>query len=178
MNCHTKFARLSRTAMTSQHGRLLQDSGFTKQDLTLASSLVLGRTITPPLGALCFPSGTVTGRWSSGRPAIQSIPRKAGLSTSRLRLQEILFMQRFGMSREQMMATVLPKTSSALSKLEHRAARWAMQSWGLCFPTTPSHFSSLRTDRSISGSTPTKRDAMQVLVLGDSFDLSASSRYP
>lgn len=180
MNCHTKFARLSQQAMTSQHGRLLQDSGFTRQDSTHTASRTLARTITQQLAVLYYRSQTVTGRWSSGRPAIQSIPRKAGLSTSRRQFREMLFMQRFGADEETVRkatALVLSKTSLALSRLESRALLLATPSWELLFPSTPSHFSSLRKGQCISGSIPTAQDLKHVVSLGDSFDWLALSQY-
>ena len=178
MNCHTKFARLSRPAMTSQHGRLLQDSGFTKQDLTRALSRASARTTIPPLGGSCFPSGTVTGRSSSGRPAIQSIRRTAGRSTYHQVFREILFMHHFGMTEEQLRATVLPKISSPLSKLESRVEQLVTRSWEPVFPSIQSHSLLRRDYQYFSGSIPIKRAEMQAIAYGDNFDLSALSQYP
>lgn len=178
MQSHTQFARLSRQAMTSQHGQALQDSGFIKRDSHLmpyASSVL---TTTSRRAASFYPYGTVTGRLSSGRPATQSIPRTGEPSTSLLQLREMLFMQRFGMSREQMREQFSQRISLAPSKLESLMLPLVMQSWALAFPCTPSHFSSLRVDRCIYGSTRTQPDLRHVIALGDSFDLSASSQYP
>lgn len=76
-----KSASLSRHASTSHHGRLLQDSGFTKLDSTPDLSESWEPTITSRQDVWYSRSSTPTGRLSSGRPEIQSIPR-VGRSTS------------------------------------------------------------------------------------------------
>lgn len=76
-----KSASLSRHASTSHHGRLLQDSGFIKRDSTPDLYESWEHTITSRQDVWYSRSSTPTGRLSSGRPEIQSIPR-VGRSTS------------------------------------------------------------------------------------------------
>lgn len=181
MHLHTKFARLSRQAMTSEHGQLLQDSGFTKQDSRLPSSSSLGRTTIRDLTGLSYlsgPTGTVTGRWSSGRPAMQSIPRTEGRSTSARQFLEIASMY----STEELRAIL----SSALQKISSLPLRSvpadrlrATPSWEHNLGSTRSAFW-LDRERVASyfGSIPMVLDIQRVRVLGDNFDYSALSQYP
>lgn len=92
---------LSQHALTSHHGRLLEDSGFTKLGYRLNSLEVLARTGMKPRLVSSYLSyrGETTGRWSSGRPAIQNIPKTDVPSTSLQALREVLCMQYTGMSR-------------------------------------------------------------------------------
>lgn len=129
MSYPTKHVPLSRQALIQEHGRLLQDSGFTKLDSTPDSfedsvHISMGRR-----AGWSYHYGTVTGRLSSGKPETQSIPRTEARSTLAPVLRDILFMQRFGQTREEM-STALQKTSSQLSKLESRVPPPDTQLWG------------------------------------------------
>lgn len=72
----------SLSAMTLEHGRLLQESGFGKRDSRQHSSDNLGRTTIMDLIESSSLYGTVTGRLSSGRPEIPRIRRTDVPSTS------------------------------------------------------------------------------------------------
>lgn len=139
MSYPTKHVPLSRQALILEHGRLLQDSGFTKLDSTQSRSESLELTsISRQAESFCL-YGTLTGRLSSGRPATQSIPRTVDRSTSVAALRDMLFMQRFGQTRDQM-STALQKTSSQLSKLESRAQLPGTPLWGQPSDSTQSLF--------------------------------------
>lgn len=137
MQSHTKYARLSRQALISQHGQALQDSGFTKLDWDQTLSRSSEPTTTNALGALCYQSRTVTGRLYSGRPAIQTIHR-AGLSTSVHQFREIASMY----STEELicaMRSALQKTYSPPSRSESQERLSAMVSWGPRWGNTRLH---------------------------------------
>lgn len=196
MNSHTKFARLSQQAMTSQHGLLLQDSGFTKLDSTPTRSEDWARTTMPRqegLSYLSSPTGTVTGRWSSGRPAIQSIPRTAGLSTSALQFREIASMY----TTQELVAAMhsaieklknytvpkprpyfLPKTYFQRLSAQCLEQGMAMPSWVQPLGSIQLRCFSDLEDRYYSGLTPTQQAKMLGSVYADSFDLSAYSHHP
>lgn len=191
MHLHTKFARLSRQAMTSEHGRLLQDSGFTKQDSPQSWSLNSGRTTIRDLTEWSYPSGVRTGRWSSGRPAMQSIPRTGGLSTSAQAFreiasmystQELLDVMRDAIRKlkeyQPMSPYFLPKTSYQRLSVLSREQGLAMPSWVQPLGSIQLRCFSDLEDRYYSGLTPTGQARMRELLSQDSFDLSALSRYP
>lgn len=174
MLSHTKFARLSRQAMTSQHGRLLQESGFTKQDYQQSILNSLARTITPVRIGSFYPLGARTGRWSSGRPAMQSIPRTAGRSTSAQAFREIASM----CSTEEivgMIRSALQKIYSAPTKLEPVVPLSATPLWEHSLGNTPSRF--LRNVMCLShyGSTLTALEKRLDVRSPSSYDLWALS---
>lgn len=137
MNCHTKFARLSRQAMTSQHGRLLQDSGFTKRGSTQKQSEDSEHTSMLQQVAWYCPYETVrTGRLSSGRPAIQSI-RRAGRSTLARQFLEIASMYSIE-ERLDALRSALQKTYFPPSRSESLELLTATQFVALRSDSTPS----------------------------------------
>lgn len=138
MNCHTKFARLSQPAMILQHGRLLQDSGFTRQDSTPLPSNDWVRTTMSRLAGSSFQyTGTVrSGRLSSGRPAIQNIPRQAELSTSLHQFREIASMYSIEELRDAM-RSALQKIYSQPLRSESQVLLMAMPLWERLYPNTP-----------------------------------------
>ena len=157
-------------SMTLMHGRLLHDCGYTK--LVSMPSLSGNWGLTGMRGplALSYQSRTVTGRLSSGKPAMQSIPKTAAPSTSVLALREILFMQRFGMTERALWETTArlmgpirwcwSKTSSAPLKLEQRLMIPTL-SWGPVPDSTPSHSYSNVGARSAHGLIATLREKEQ-----------------
>lgn len=174
MHLHTKFARLSRQAMTSQHGRLLQESGFTKQDCQQSISNSLARTITPVRIGSFYPSGTRTGRWSSGRPAMQSIPRTAGRSTSAQAFREIASMY----STEEIRAALssaLQKIYSQPTKLEPVVLLSATPLWAHSLGNTLSRFSRNEPFLSSYGSTLTELEKRLDVRSQSNYDLWALS---
>lgn len=129
-------SRLSQHALTSHHGRLLADSGFTKQDCHLNSLEVLAHTGMKPRPVSSYQYGVVTGRLSSGRPAIQNIPRTDVPSTSRQALREVLCMQYTGMNRADWL--YFAKTSCLPTRLEPQDTV-GTQSWGPVSDSIRSH---------------------------------------
>lgn len=135
-------------SMTLLHGRLLHGCGFTKRVSVPSLSGNWAPTGMRDRRVLSYLSPTRRGRLSSGRPAMQSIPRTAAPSTSALALREILFMQRFGVTEQVLRETTAclmdsvqwcwSKTSSAPSRLEQRAVI-PMPSWEPVPDSTPSH---------------------------------------
>lgn len=128
MSYPTKHVPLSRQALIQEHGRLLQDSGCIKRVSTPTTYADLAHTFTNRLGVSYYQSPTGRVLWYSGRPATQSIPRTVDPSTLAPVLRDILFMQRFGRTREEM-STALQKTSSQLSKLESRVPQQDTRLW-------------------------------------------------
>lgn len=174
-----KYDRLSQNNITSQHGHLLQESGFTKQGSRLTELESLVRTTMKPRIVSSFLYGTVTGRLSSGRPAMQNIPRTVDPSTSVHQFREIMSMY----STEEVRLAL----SSALQKIYSRPSRsvapvrvpLGTQLWGHNLGSTRSDFWLDRERvKSHFGSIQMLRETQRVLVLGDNFDLSALSQYP
>lgn len=176
MQSHTKFARLSRRALICQHGRALREYGFTERDshlLPYTRSVLT--TMHRPEGWY-YPSGTVTGRQSSGRPAIQNIPRVVR-STSARQFREIASMYSTDELRAAL-CSALQKTSSLPSRSDRVVLPVVMPSWGLNSGHTRSDFwrDSARV-ASFFGSIPMVRGMQRVVSLGDSFDSLALSHY-
>lgn len=133
-----KSASLSRHASTSHHGRLLQDSGFTKRDSTPDLSESWEPTITSRQDVWYSRSSTPTGRLSSGRPEIQSIPR-AEPSTSVLAFREIASM--YSMEEKiWALRSALQKTSCLPSRSDAAVRPSAMPSWERPSVNIPSPF--------------------------------------
>lgn len=82
MQSHTQLSHHTPKSLTLAHGRRLLACGFTKRGFLSDTSPHWERTTTNQPAEWSYPSRTVTGRWSSGNPAIQSI-RKVGRNTSR-----------------------------------------------------------------------------------------------
>lgn len=135
-----KSASLSRHALTCHHGRLLQDSGFTKRGSTPNLYADLAHTFTNLLGVSSYQSRTVTGRLSSGKPAMQSIRRVAVLSTSARQFLEIASMYSME-ERIWALRSALQKTSSQPLKWEQAEGLSVTQSWAHSSDNTPLHFS-------------------------------------
>ena len=178
MQSHTKFARLSRQAMTLQHGHLLQDSGFIKRGSTPTRSEDWVRTSTSQQAASSFlygSTGTVTGRLSSGRPAIQNIPR-ADLSTSARQFREIASMYSI---EEQVAAlrSALQKTYSLPSRSESPALLLDTQSWAQRWGST--RLLSYLSERypCYSGLIQTQPETLRSSRSVNSFDWLDLSRY-
>lgn len=83
------LARQSLQAMTSEHGRLLLASGFTKRASLLPTSGCSEPTGMSNRPALFCPYLDRTGRRASGRPAIHPFPKTAGQSTLDRLLREL-----------------------------------------------------------------------------------------
>lgn len=192
MQSHTKFARLSRQAMTLQHGHLLQDSGFTKLDSHHPASHDWVPTIMPRRVVSSFLyGGTVAGRLSSGRPAIQNIPR-ADLSTSarqfreiasKFSMEEVVSAMRAALTavREpwptQTNPLYLPRTYYQRLKSACLEQGSEPPSWAQPYPKLPRlSFSDLEV-RCYSGLIQTEPDAMPPVRLHDSFDWSGSTLF-
>ncbi len=127
---------LSQHALTSHHGRLLEDSGFTRRGCHLNSLEVLAHTGMKPRPVSSYQYGVVTGRLSSGRPAIQNIPRTDVPSTSRQALREVLCMQYTGMSRADWLYFARTSCLPTRSELPDTAGT---QSWVPVSGSTRSH---------------------------------------
>lgn len=175
MQSHTKFARLSRQAMTLRHGHLLHDSGFTKLDSDHPRLLGLAHTTTHPLAEWSYRSEVRTGRWSSGRPAIQNIPR-AELSTSARQFREIASMYSI---EEQVAAlrSALQKTYSLPSRSESPALLLDTQSWAQRWGST--RLLSYLSERypCYSGLIQTQPETLRSSRSVNSFDWLDLSRY-
>lgn len=144
MSYPTKLVPLSRQALIQEHGRLLQDSGFTKLDSTPDSfedsvHISMGRR-----AGWSYHYGTVTGRLCSGRPETPSIPRTEAQSTSALASLGTGSTQSTEELRESILRGLnaalvgrvpervplfLPKTSYQRLKSECREAGMDMPSW-------------------------------------------------
>lgn len=168
-------------SMTLLHGRLLHDCGYTKLVSMPSLSGNWGLTGMWDRRGLSYRSPTRTGRWSSGRPAMQSIPRTVAPSTSALALREILFMQRFGVTEQVLRESthqLWSKTSSLLLKLERRAALdtplWERNS--VLIPS--GYWQDPAEAAAYYGSILTAQAGKPLVTLGDSFDCSAFSQYP
>lgn len=122
----------SRASLTSAHGRLLQGSGFTKRDSTPRSSRDWEHTTTSVRHGSFFQSMTPTGRSSSGRPEIPSIPSLDDPSMSaRLSLADkFMFNMDFGATELKMHALLSsPRTYSRHSRLPLADQLVATASW-------------------------------------------------
>jgi hypothetical protein len=178
MRSHTQFARLSQPAMTSQHGRLLQDSGFTRLDLPPSLSEDWALTIMSKRDVSSFlygSTGTVTGRLSSGRPAIQNIPR-AEPSTSARQLREIASMYSIEELRDAL-RSALQKTYSLPSRSEPPKLLMDTRVWERCYPNTPLPSCYEPMPRSICGLIPTKLGSMRPTRLRSSLNWWDLSQY-
>lgn len=153
MQYPTKSASLSRHALTCHHGRLLQDSGFTKRGSTPTLSVNWVHTITSRQDASCYLYGTRTGRLSSGKPATQSTRRVGVLSTSARQFLEIASMYSME-ERIWALRSALQKTSCLPSRLDKADTQWAMPSWEPPLVNTPSPFSQAVLFQLLYGLTP------------------------
>lgn len=163
MQSHTQFALLSQHALNLKHGRLLRDSGFTKLGSAPSSFDNWALTSTDPQVGSFYQSRTVTGRWSSGRPAMSNIP-KAGLSTSahqsRANESTASILRAIRLAIEKVRdcppappcPTFLPRTSYLRLRWELLALGLDMPSWVQCSDPTPSHDYSALEQRLSSGS--------------------------
>ena len=155
MQYPTKSASLSRHALTCHHGRLLQDSGFIKLGSTPNSYADLAHTFTNQLGVSSYQSRTVTGRLSSGRPAMQSIRRVGVLSTSARQFLEIASMYSME-ERIWALRSALQKTSSLPSRSEPAVQLSDTPLWVRPSVSIPSPFSQAVVFPLLYGLTPIK----------------------
>lgn len=187
-----KSASLSRHALTCYHGRLLQDSGFTERGSTPNSYADLAHTFTNLLGVSSYQSRTVTGRLSSGKPAMQSIPRvdpstsvQASLATGstqsigRITATEIResmarWMEEVVNAPVEPFRLCLPKTSYQRLKSLCLEAGTAMPSWVHLSDSIPLPSLSPPEDRCTSGLTPMMQAALRHSRYSNSYGLSAS----
>lgn len=192
-----KSASLSRHASTSHHGRLLQDSGFTKRDSTPDLYENWEPTITSRQDVSSYQSRTVTGRLSFGRLVIPSIPKEAPSTSARAFPESVYTLstdprQEVGRAMVQEMKAAmgrlmqyhepypmyLPKTSYQRLRSELLAQGLGMPSWVHPLDSIPLPSLSSLEDRCTYGLTQTGRDEKRMAWCGDSYDLSALSRYP
>lgn len=110
MHFNDKSACLSRHALTSHHGRLLQDSGFTKLDTDQTSSRDWARTTMNQLAELSCQSVMQTATLRSGKHAILNSP-KADPSISAQTLPEILSTLRSAMDKLSSAKTSCPHSN-------------------------------------------------------------------
>lgn len=184
MQSTTLLLRHTPQSLTYQHGRLLQDSGFTERGFPPATSRPLALTTMPPADGWCYPSRTVTGRWRSGRPEIQSIPKRAGLSTSRLASREIACMFDFHELETRMLCQ--PSFSARTFSAPINVALpepVAMPSWEQLLETIRSHGLPSTLPRTLPfgyafGATRMQLAEMLRASSGDNFDCSESPPCP
>lgn len=150
LHLNDKSPCLSRQALISQHGRLLQDCGFTKRDSAPTSSLDWGRTTMNQLVELSSRSEIPMGMSPTGRLATQS-SRRAALSTSRQTSHEILSMLRSAIAALSSFA----KTSCPLGRSGCPGRVRGTASWELSPANTRCHGCSLMLITSLVGSIPT-----------------------
>lgn len=158
------------SAMTLEHGQLLQDSGFSKLGSLRCSFDSSVRTITRDQIELCYLSGRRMGKSYFGKHATATTRQMVDPSTSASRLTEAeciaSIREACNKLMDQIKQSYSPKTSCPPLKWVLPDGLRVTQSWARSSVATPYSYSSLMSTRSRRGSIQTE----QVMMLGDQFD--------
>lgn len=160
----------SQRTMTLEHGQLLLDSGFLKQDSHRSSFGSSVPTITRDQIESCFLSGRRMGKSYFGKHATAVTRQMVDPSTSASHrtAAECIASIREAINKlmDQIEQSSSPKTSCPPLKWVLPDGLQVWPSWARSSEDTPYSYSSLMSTQSIRGSIRTE----QVMMLGDQFD--------
>lgn len=154
----------SLSAMTSEHGQLLQESGYGKPVLPRSSSGSLELITTRPVTESSSLFGTVLVRLSSGKHVMPSTPRTGDPSTLAALLQGIECMSATRQADLRVDLSCSARIYSQLLRSESAELRLGTQSWAQSLASIPSRYSPDYLLPSTLGWTQTRLDARRGMI--------------